>query len=67
MPHRSDPSRTRPAGAPPAREDHAPAVLPRLTRAQREAMQANIRRLRELQEQEHARRDAAQGLPQDST
>lgn len=28
-------------------------VLPRLTRAQREAMQANIRRLRELHEREH--------------
>ena len=66
MPHRSDPSRTRPPGASPAHEGRAPA-LPRLTRAQREAMQANVRRLRELQEQEHARRAAAQDLPPDGT
>lgn len=66
MPHRSDPSRTRPSSTSPAREGHPPTALPRLTRAQREAMQANIRRLRELQDQEHARLAAARGLPPDS-
>ncbi|ODU59127.1 MAG: hypothetical protein ABT02_11680 [Comamonadaceae bacterium SCN 68-20] len=59
-----------PPGLPPpaaadAPQDGMPASfrVPVLTRAQREAMLANVRRLRELREQEHQEAAAARGTP----
>jgi hypothetical protein len=47
-------------------QDSVPASfrVPVLTRAQREAMLANVRRLRELREQEHQEAAAARRTPQ---